>query len=606
MSTVHARTLPCKCHRCACEFNTNAEKQAHVRITHVGRRHQCLACASTFANPTRMFAHMLNAHSSQVHVAAGQCGFTINGQLVTSIAQTEVGQAGGKRTEIRRTEVAQVEVAQMKDRQTEVGHTDVAHTEITPNHSENCELTDDGDDENDIKKRTKVKGKYACAECELNFARRSDWGAHMKHLHAVNTPYQCQLCDDRAYGSFAVLRRHCKSKHASYKIATDGTLTLLGDGRGERPALFRCDFCACNFHENYSWKLHMRDQHCILKPYSCKLCDTMFEKISERTEHVRQHHLETITCELCGFVDDDLFVLNQHRAMHLTRLLRGLPIVAVQRNTFKCGRCAKLLRSSSDIRRHMRNAHALNVAFTCRRCDLEFSTFSEKRAHEKKHGTRQHECDQCGKVFARPGRLAEHRALHTAGTPATRNMDTNFVCDICGKSFARKSTLAWHRRIHTDHFKCPYCDLVVHYASRLREHVASRHPGKSYYSCTACARMFVTADTASQHIDVCAGSSIVEALSTNWSQFVCDVCSKVFASKRFLTAHKKVHLAATKRYTCKECPRVYTSAASLREHENVHLGVRPHICDYCEKSFIYRSGLRIHIKRNHKDPICVN
>ena len=55
--------------------------------------------------------------------------------------------------------------------------------------------------------------------------------------------------------------------------------------------------------------------------------------------------------------------------------------------------------------------------------------------------------------------------------------------------------------------------------------------------------------------------------------------------------------------SCKSCGKIFTNRVNLDDHFScVHEGLRKHQCDFCEKSFGYKSNLSIHLKRAHHRP----
>lgn len=82
-------------------------------------------------------------------------------------------------------------------------------------------------------------------------------------------------------------------------------------------------------------------------------------------------------------------------------------------------------------------------------------------------------------------------------------------------------------------------------------------------------------------------------------QQACNICNKVFFSKRALQAHLKVH-SGEKRFTCDVCKKSFTAKRSLKNHQNtVHAGLKPHSCRICKESFGHQKSLYDHMERGH-------
>ena len=86
---------------------------------------------------------------------------------------------------------------------------------------------------------------------------------------------------------------------------------------------------------------------------------------------------------------------------------------------------------------------------------------------------------------------------------------------------------------------------------------------------------------------------------TNLVTYTCDICSKSYKSKRYLTQHiQSVHEKV--KYPCNLCEYKATQQASLKRHiESVHEKVK-YSCNQCGKEFTGRSNLKRHIGSVHK------
>ncbi|KAL1473564.1 hypothetical protein MTO96_021933 [Rhipicephalus appendiculatus] len=77
----------------------------------------------------------------------------------------------------------------------------------------------------------------------------------------------------------------------------------------------------------------------------------------------------------------------------------------------------------------------------------------------------------------------------------------------------------------------------------------------------------------------------------------CDVCEKVFSTKRSMRRHLHTH-TGKKRYSCSVCGSEFVRKENMERHERTHTGERPFRCDVCGQNFT-RSGVLANHMRRH-------
>ncbi|KAM5172033.1 uncharacterized protein ACMZJ9_004878, partial [Mantella aurantiaca] len=196
-----------------------------------------------------------------------------------------------------------------------------------------------------------------------------------------------------------------------------------------------------------------------------------------------------------------------------------------------------------------------------------------------------HECNLCGKYFAKKSHLQSHRRVHSGVRP--------FACLDCGKRFTSNSTLVDHQRIHTGEkpFVCSECGRSFTKNSNLIDHQRT-HTGEKPFACTACGKCFARSSNLVEH----------HKTHTGEKSFVCSECGKGFSRSSTLAEHQKTHTRG-ETYICSECGQCFTKNSSLIRHQSIHTGQKPYVCTMCGKGFSSSSNLvRHHITHTGEKP----
>ncbi|KAG8199271.1 hypothetical protein JTE90_003694 [Oedothorax gibbosus] len=180
-------------------------------------------------------------------------------------------------------------------------------------------------------------------------------------------------------------------------------------------------------------------------------------------------------------------------------------------------------------------------------------------------------CDVCKKTYQSKLQLAKHMLSHPGE-------EKPFTCKTCQESFRTKNALKKHRPIHGGmrQFVCEVCSKAFKYNLILihtggKALFFQRHP---------------TAEVLTGTMD--------ERLHFPEEPYTCDVCKKTYQSKLQLAKHMLSHPGEEKPFTCESCQESFRTKIALKKHRPIHGGMSQFVCEVCNK--VFKHNLTLNLK----------
>lgn len=181
--------------------------------------------------------------------------------------------------------------------------------------------------------------QFVCNFCQKTFKWRFSAEIHIRR-HTKETPFNCELCDDKSFSNIADLSKHKKLLHLGLE--------------------YKCKTCGRNFTRKYLLRNHELE-HSGPPLIPCSFCDKLFYIKSALNSHLTNFHVErNFMCDVCPKMFKTKARLKDHAIRHTLTPKHG------------CKKCEKKFYSVQELKIHIKN-HTKVFPFKCN-CDMSFKS----------------------------------------------------------------------------------------------------------------------------------------------------------------------------------------------------------------------------------------
>ncbi|KAM7349713.1 transcription factor grauzone-like [Cochliomyia hominivorax] len=283
----------------------------------------------------------------------------------------------------------------------------------------------------------------------------------------------------------------------------------------------------------------------------CDICQSHVETWKGLREHFLLAHTKTPYIKCCDNFYRKPKTLMEHLEWHKNP------------DMFKCKICNENMSSGCNLTKHITTEHPdktdIIEFYECEHCSKRIRNYNLFQKHLRSHNNdKEVECHMCNKSFTSEFDLDRHINNIHKKIP-------QHVCDICGRIYKSKDAFKRHQNEHkgvvSQAVQCSICHTWLKNESSLRLHRFTHEENPT----------------------------------------PCDVCGKMFNTKRRLYRHKVYWHTMDTSLQCTFCDKVFREKRNLDEHMAIHTGVQLYTCPHCGKDSRSKSNMYVHIKRIHPD-----
>lgn len=242
--------------------------------------------------------------------------------------------------------------------------------------------------------------KFKCSICGACYDSKETLDTHVESDHNKVKTYRCPECN-RTFNRMYHLKRHIQIHDNPQSILdsvvpdTNEVCKICGEKFTKRhylrdhiakahmsPRQYKCDVCGGEFKTEHILKQHQQKMHGEnAKKYKCELCDEIFCKMSDLSNHKHEKHPKPYICEKCG----NCFA----RKTNLTEHMKKHDKPRDARKMFHCPveGCNSSFTRKSNLQTHIDTIHKNVLPYACEKCGKDFRYPSLLQKHmEIAHG----------------------------------------------------------------------------------------------------------------------------------------------------------------------------------------------------------------------------
>ncbi|XP_055530910.1 transcription factor grauzone-like [Wyeomyia smithii] len=259
----------------------------------------------------------------------------------------------------------------------------------------------------------------------------------------------------------------------------------------------------------------------------------------------------------------------------------------LQHFSLVCDMCSKPLEDFNELREHFKEAHGQQGYIRC--CDKKIFKKCWMVEHLQVHlNPDTFHCDTCNKSYSSKRVLNDHnKEVHASDEQRALS------CEGCTKRFASKRHLNAHMSMAHGSFPCPQCSRILASQGSLKHHVLTIHGEGEQFICDICARVYRTKRCLETHVKGHLGTRQEDKVQ-------CTVCAVWFTNKYQLTKHmNRIHIMPEQMLECTLCGKQLRNREALNGHmHRVHSENRFE-CEFCSKTFKRPHHMREHVAIHH-------
>lgn len=162
-------------------------------------------------------------------------------------------------------------------------------------------------------------------------------------------------------------------------------------------------------------------------------------------------------------------------------------------------------------------------------------------------------------------------------------------------------------------YKCYSCDRQMNLLVDWEEHIFKFLKGEGCYPYPSIKLKAIKRDVdwylyksdAYYHSAICVfkcnkKSPVVEHILLKHFKlsFKCAICPKVLRLNT-IRDHLSTHDSTTQRFKCSHCNFECLTKQSIQKHVITHFPIKPFPCQFCDRTFCHKFGLKIHVNKEH-------